>query len=470
MGLQIALIFARASLRRGTRIKHFMVPPHGLQILCALTPSEHHITLIDEYHKPADPDLQADLVGISVWTAAASRAYALADSYRSRGLTVILGGPHVSVCPDEAAVHADSVVVGEAETVWGQLLRDFQAGALQPRYDGRQVSLDVSPAPDWSVVPPDQYTIQSALSTTRGCPRQCDFCFESCRPKPNFRQRSLEQVLAEIDARPGVIAFLDNDITLNRPFARALFQALIPRRRQWLGMTSIQVGEDEELLDLMARSGCRSLFLGLESIVPESLGEVHKRCNRVDDYFRNIRRIHERGIMINGSFVFGFDHDDPGVFDRTVQFGIEARLETATFTVLTPYPGTTLYKRLEAEGRITDRDWSHYDTTRVVYRPARLAVEELEAGYFHAYEQFYNWPSIFTRCRWGEPGFEKRLFLNIAYKRVEPLYGALGKLVPVGWLRSLFNWYASPYANVQTLGMDSHIPAGGSLLEERPPR
>jgi radical SAM superfamily enzyme YgiQ (UPF0313 family) len=455
MGLRIALIFAHASLRRETRIKHFMVPPHGLQILSALTPREHQVTLIDEYHRPADPNLEADLVGISVWTAAAPRAYALADAFRARGITVVLGGPHISVCPDEAAAHADALVVGEAETVWAQLLMDYQAGGLKARYQGSLLPLDEAPAPDWSIVPPEQYTIQTALSTTRGCPRQCDFCYESCRPKPNFRQRSLEKVLAEIDARPGVIAFLDNDITLNRPFARALFEALIPRRRQWLGMTSIMVGEDEEMLDLMARSGCRSLFLGLESIVPESLGEVHKRCNQVDTYLRNIQRIHQRRIMINGSFVFGFDHDDASVFDRTVQFGIEARLETATFTVLTPYPGTTLYKRLEAEGRIVDRDWSHYDTTRVVYRPAQLTAEELEAGYFRAYEQFYRWPAIFERCRWGEAGFEKRLFLNIAYKRVEPLYGALGRLAPVGWLRFLFNWYAAPYRAVRVAGQDA---------------
>jgi radical SAM superfamily enzyme YgiQ (UPF0313 family) len=192
----------------------------------------------------------------------------------------------------------------------------------------------------------------------------------------------------------------------------------------------------------MAESGCRTLFVGFESIVPESLSEVHKHCNRVEDYIRNVRRIHHRGIMVNGSFVFGFDHDDGDTFDRTVAFGIEARLETATFTVLTPYPGTTLHKRLQAEGRIFDHDWSHYDTTRCVFQPAQMTPQELEAGYYYAYEQFYNWSSILRRCRPGEPGFSQRMFLNIAYKRVEPLYGLLGRPVRVGWLRPLFNWYA----------------------------
>jgi radical SAM superfamily enzyme YgiQ (UPF0313 family) len=445
-GLEIVLIFARADLRRGTRIKHFMVPPHSLQILSALTPSEHRVTILDEYHHPADPALQADLIGINVWTASSSRAYELADHYRRRGIPVVLGGPHVTVCPEEALAHADAIVVDEAEAVWAQVVHDVEAGQLKRVYQGRMLPLDETPAPDWSSFHPDDYVLQLSLSTTRGCARRCDFCYESCRPKPNFRQRSLDRVLQEIDARPApVISFLDNDITVNKRFARELFTALIPRKRHWLGMTSIEVADDEGMLDLMAESGCRTLFVGFESIVPDSLGEVHKHCNRVDDYVRNVRRIHERGIMVNGSFVFGFDHDGPDTFDRTVDFGIEARLDTATFTVLTPYPGTTLHKRLRAAGRIFDHDWSHYDTTRCVFQPARMTPQELEAGYFHAYERFYAWPSILHRCRPGEPGFAKRLFLNMAYKRIEPVYGLLGGRVRVGWLRPLFNWYASPY-------------------------
>jgi radical SAM superfamily enzyme YgiQ (UPF0313 family) len=443
MGLDIALIFARANLRRGTRIKHFMVPPHSLQILSALTPAGHRVAIVDEYHRLADPDLKADLIGISVWTASSSRAYELADHYRQRGIPVVLGGPHVTVCPQEALAHADAIVVDEAEAVWAQVVRDAENGQLRPVYQGKMLHLDETPAPDWSPFHPNDYVIQVALSTTRGCARRCDFCYESCRPKPNFRQRSLEKVLHEIDARPApVVSFLDNDITVNKHFARELFTALIPRKRRWLGMTSIEVADDEGMLDLMAESGCRTLFVGFESIVPESLSEVHKYCNRVEDYVRNVRRIHNRGIMVNGSFVFGFDHDDEGTFDRTVAFGMEARLETATFTVLTPYPGTALHRRLHAEGRIFDLDWSHYDTTRCVFQPAQMTPQELEAGYYYAYEQFYSWSSILRRCRYGEPGFAQRVFLNVAYKRVEPLYGLLGRPVRVGWLRPLFNWYA----------------------------
>lgn len=446
MGLNILLIFAKADLRRGTRIKHFMVPPHSLQIISALTPPPHRVTIVDEYHHEADPHLQADLIGISVWTASANRAYALADHYRHRGLPVVLGGPHVSVCPQEARKHADAIVVGEAESVWGRVLKDAEAKRLQPLYYGQALPLDRTPIPDWSAVNSSDYVIQSAVSSSRGCVRHCDFCYESCRPKPNYRQRPLADVLKEIDGRPGpVIALIDNDLMASRRYARELLKALIPRQRVWLGMTSINTAEDEETLDLMAESGCRTLFVGFESIVPDSLREVHKGCNRVENYLRNVRRIHDRGIMVNGSFVFGFDHDDEEVFDRTVQFGIEARLETATYTILTPYPGTILHQRLETQGRIFDHDWSHYDTTRVVFTPAKLSRETLEAGYFRSYEKFYSWSSILQRCRPQEPGFAKRLFLNIAYKRVEPLYKLLNHPVRAGWLRALFHWYARPF-------------------------
>jgi len=448
MSLRVVLIFAKADLRRGTRVKHFMTPPHSLQLLSALTPKQHRVTIIDEYHHPARRDLRADLIGISVWTASAPRAYALADHYRHRGIPVVLGGPHTSACLPEAQAHADAVVVGEAESVWQGVLHDAETGQLQPVYYGTPLPLDESPDPDWSVIRDRDYALRIALSTTRGCTRRCDFCLESSRPKPNFRARSLERVLGEIDARPfPVVAFLDNDIMADRGYATKLLTALIPRRRHWLGMTSIETANDEPLLDLMAESGCRSLFVGFESIVPESLQEVHKRCNQVATYERNIRRIHDRGIMINGSFVFGFDHDGPDVFHRTVEFGIANRLDTATFTVLTPYPGTALFRRLEAQGRIFDRDWSHYDTTRAVFTPAGMSPAELEAGYFAAYRGFYSWSSILQRCRPREPGFAKRLFLNVAYKRIEPLYRLLGRPLPMGWLRGLFHWYARPFSS-----------------------
>jgi radical SAM superfamily enzyme YgiQ (UPF0313 family) len=466
MKMNLALIFARANLRRGTRIKHFMVPPYSLQIISALTPIEHHVTIIDEYHRPAEPDLQADLIGISVWTASSKRAYDLADNYRRRGITVVLGGPHITICPEEAQSHADAIVIGEAESVWQLLLHDFERRQLQPRYIGQALPLDRTPIADWSSIKANDYIIQSSLSTSRGCIRRCDFCSESCRPKPNYRQRPLESVLIEMDERPApVIALIDNDLMADRNYAKKLLRALIPRKIFWLGMTSISTADDEELLDLMAESGCRTLFIGFESIVPDNLREVHKGCNQVENYQRNIRRIHDRGIMINGSFVFGFDHDDKSVFDRTVDFGIDSCLETATFTILTPYPGTTLHQRLHDAGRIVDRDWSNYDTAHAVYSPIKMSREELEDGYFRAYDKFYSWSSIAHRCRHNESGFSKRLFLNIAYKRVEPVYRLFGHPFPAGWFRFLFNWYARPFKMLHAIERSADACPNGETSE-----
>jgi radical SAM superfamily enzyme YgiQ (UPF0313 family) len=255
----------------------------------------------------------------------------------------------------------------------------------------------------------------------------------------------LDQVLAEIDSRPGpVIAFLDNDLLGDKRYARRLLEALIPRHKHWMAMTTIRFADDLEMVALAAAAGCRTLFIGFESVSAESLHEVGKRQNRVELYARNIQRLHEHGIMVNGSFVFGFDHDMPDVFDTTVRFGIENHLETATFTILTPFPNTGLYRRLEAEGRIIDRDWAHYDTTRVVFNPAGMNAEELEAGYFQAYHQFYSLDSILRRSFRPGPGAWQRLALNLAYKRIEPVWKSFDLSLPAAWARAMTYWYMHP--------------------------
>jgi radical SAM superfamily enzyme YgiQ (UPF0313 family) len=228
---------------------------------------------------------------------------------------------------------------------------------------------------------------------------------------------------------------------------------------RWFGMTTIGVADDEGLLDLVAQSGCRTLYIGFESINRNCLGEVHKSWNKVENYMRNVRRLHDRDIMVNGSFVFGFDNDGPDVFAQTVQFGIEARLETATFTILTPYPGTLLHRKLAAEGRIVDRNWAHYDTTRAVYRPKLMSAEELEAGYFQAYRDFYSWDSIFARCRLREPGSARRLLLNVGYKKIEPTFSLLGQGLRAGWARPVMHWFAKPSVAARSSLPRAALPA-----------
>jgi radical SAM superfamily enzyme YgiQ (UPF0313 family) len=443
--MKIALVFAAASLRRGTRLKHFMVPPHCLQILSAITPDQHEVVIHDEYHRLTPASVGADIVGISVWTAAAKRAYQLADAIRSRGVPVILGGPHVTLCPDEAQAHADCVVVGEAEAVWPQVLADAERGRLKRRYAGEALPLSATPDADWASVPASDYVMTASVSTSRGCVNRCWFCFESSRKGVSFRQRPLEMVLREVQAAGSrTVAFIDNDLLADRVYAERLLKALVPMKIQWFGMTTIGAADDERLLDLLAASGCRTLYIGFESVNADCLDEVSKGWNRVETYVRNVKRLHDRDIMVNGSFVFGFDNDGPDVFRRTVAFGIEARLETATFTILTPYPGTLLYRKLDKEGRILDRNWAHYDTTRAVFLPKRMSPERLEAGYFKAYRDFYAWRSIGTRCRLDAPGVAKRLLLNVAYKKIEPAYRLLGRCVSAGWGRPVMDWFSRP--------------------------
>jgi radical SAM superfamily enzyme YgiQ (UPF0313 family) len=443
--MKIVLIFPRAAPRRGTRVKNYMLPPHGLQLLAALTPPQHEVMLLDQFHRPIDTHLKADLVGISVWTASSNNAYRLADTFRARGIPVVLGGPHVAVLPEEAAQHADAVVVGEAESVWAQLLSDLEMGQLAPVYVGQPSPLSETPPVRWDVFPESDYVLRNVLSTSRGCHFRCEFCYESSRADSVYRRQPLEQVLTEIDGRPGpVIAFLDNDLLGDKRYARRLLEALIPRQKHWMAMTTIRFADDLEMVALAAAAGCRTLFIGFESISTASLLEVGKRQNRVELYARNIQRLHDHGIMVNGSFVFGFDHDTPDVFDATVRFGIKNHLETATFTILTPYPNTGLYRRLQAEGRIFDHNWAHYDTTYVVFEPTGMTAQELEAGYFYAYREFYRLDSILTRALRPGPGALRRLALNLAYKRIEPVWKGFDLGLPAMWVRPMTYWYMHP--------------------------
>ncbi|MBN1310091.1 MAG: B12-binding domain-containing radical SAM protein [Anaerolineae bacterium] len=457
--MKITLIFPRTDPRRGTKIKNHMIPPYGLQLLAALTPPRHEVVLLDQFLQPIDTNLDADLIGISVWTGSAGNAYQLADAFRVRGIPVVLGGPHVAVLPEEARKHADSVVVGEAEAVWAQLLGDFEAGQMAPVYEADPLPLSMTPPARWDIFQQGDYVLRSAVSTSRGCRFRCEFCYESSRPNSTYRRKPLDQVLTEIDSRPGpVIAFLDNDLLSDKKYARSLLEALIPRRKAWMAMTTIRFADDPDMVALAAAAGCKTLFVGFESVSTESLLEVGKRQNRVDIYARNIRRLHDHGIMVNGSFVFGFDHDGPEVFDNTVQFGIDNLLETATFTILTPYPNTGLYKKLQVQGRIFDYNWAHYDTTRVVFEPAMMTIDELEAGLTYAYRKFYSMGSIFSRAFRPGSGALKRLVLNLAYKRIEPVWKTLDLGLSARWIRPVTYWYMSAMSHRLPVARESVQP------------
>ncbi|MDR3747323.1 MAG: radical SAM protein [Acidobacteriota bacterium] len=385
--------------------------------LAAFVPSHWTVIHIDEVVRPMDFGMPADLVAITFHTPSAPHAYAMADQFRRRGTPVVLGGPHVTLMPDEAQAHADVIFVGEAESHWPQFLREFEAGRHRQRYCSTEPpSLEDAPMARKDLFHRHDHT-GGVLFATRGCPHHCDFCTLAVMYQSRVRKRRVEAVAEEYGSFPGkVIILWDDNIASDIEYAKTLFRALAPHRKWWSSQASIDTAQNDEFLELAARSGCKQLFVGLESISQASLNEVQKRFNRVSDYTRAIEQIHSYGIAVQVGIVFGFDSDEKAIFGETLDFLEAAGVQNATFNILTPFPGTRLYKRLEAEGRILTRDWSKYNgRADVVYRPRLMSSEELLAGYEYANQRFYSWRSVCTRLARSPVGLSWTLPLNLAY-------------------------------------------------------
>lgn len=412
MGLRVRLIapaWTRETLKRAVRrAKVFNIPPLGLLNVAAVTPDDVEAVLTDENVEQLSFDKDADLVGITVMTtSAASRAYEIADRFRAMRIPVVLGGSHVSVLPQEAAEHADAVVIGEAEGVWERLIGDFkQKGAKGLRRFYKNETLpDLSeiPFPRWDLLKKGKYIVTKVLRVTRGCPYNCSFCSVTKLFGRRVRVRPIEKVAEFIGKNLGrplserVFVFLDDNITANRNYAKRLFEALIPFNLTWLSACTVNAAYDRELLELAGRSGCKALFVGLESIFEDALAEIGKSQNKVEFYKEAIKRFHEHGITVEGAFIFGFDSDDKGVFKRTVKFSNRVKLDGVQYSILTPLPGTDLYQKLESEGRLIDRDWANYDCAHVVFQPKRMSPQELAMGSAWSCKKIHSLFSIFTR-------------------------------------------------------------------------
>jgi radical SAM superfamily enzyme YgiQ (UPF0313 family) len=386
---------------------YFRMPTLGLLRVAGATPPDWQVTILDEKVEPIDFSRPADLVGITGMTPAIDRAYAIADGFRARGVPVVMGGIHVSMNPEEALRHCDAVVVGEAEGLWPRVLSDVRRGALQRRYRHETFpALSGLGSPDWSLYDGKGYLPFHCVETSRGCPHGCDFCsvtdyFGGC-----YRTRPPVEVEAEVRGlRPfegrfvlkNVVFFVDDNIAGRRPHARELLARMVPYRLKWLGQASTTVAADDELLTLCRKSGCMGLLIGFETLSAEKLQAMRKGFNSPDRYLDAIRKIHDHGIGVSGAFVFGLDGDDEGVFDRTYEFVQKAKLESPYFSILTPYPGTRLYRRLEAEGRIVDRDWSNYNTNNVVYEPRGMSAQQLFDGYYRLQNAVHTIPAIARR-------------------------------------------------------------------------
>lgn len=408
-------------------IKYHLFPPLGLATLAGYLSDADEVTLQDEHVEHLHLHDAPDLVVIQVYITSAFRAYALADHYRRRGAYVVLGGLHVTSLPEEAAQHADTIFIGPGEDTWPSFLADFRMGQPAPRYVSRTRTLRHLPPIRRDLIRRHLYLVPNSIVVSRGCPHTCDFCYKEAFFKggKSYYTQTVDMALAEIERLPGRhLYFLDDHLFGDARFAAALFEGMRGMGRLWQAAGTVKSVLAPDLLEKAVDAGLRSLFVGFETISQANLREHHKHQNLDRDYSAAIRRLHGLGVMVNGSFVFGMDDDDETVFDRTVDWAVGQGIETATFHILTPYPGTALYDRMAAQGRLLNSRWDEYDTRRVVYQPARLSVEALEAGYWGAYRDFYKWSNI-ARGAFTKPGWTERL-RHMAYaggwKKFEPLW------------------------------------------------
>lgn len=380
----------------------------GIPTLAALTPKEHDLRVFDENLDDIDYDWPADLVGISVMTMFAPRAYEICAAYRAKGVRTVLGGIHPSMLPEEALQHCDSVVIGEAEKLWSVILEDTRTDRLKRVYqaDG-PVDLADSPMPDRTPLVRDRYFTEN-VQTTKGCPFSCEFCSVHAFDGQRIRHKAVEQVLQEISqtqAPPSrykqkkAVFFADDNFIADIGYARSLVEALKPLQINWMCQASVNIAQQEDLLREMRQSGCGAIFMGFESISSETLGQMHKAINTKHDYPQVLDAIQSHGMLVQASFILGYDSDTTETFDQLTDFVRQHRLFAPVFNLLTPFPGTKLFQRLEAQGRILHRNWDQYDTRHVVFTPAQMSPEELLDGYRRVVRDVYSFESIWERLR-----------------------------------------------------------------------
>lgn len=420
---RIVLISPKGPLYRrrgGIFKKSLRYMPLTLPTLASLIPEDLNaeVVCIDEGIADVDLKLDADLIGMTVITGTAPRAYELSSHFRSRGIPVVLGGPHVTLVPADAAPHADSIVVGYAEDEWPRLLRDFAAGALQPRYtQSPGLSLAGRPQPRREVLPKSKYLTSDVFEATRGCVHKCSFCVVPFAWGLKPLQKPVEEVVAEIRAQRARRAiFVDLNLIADREYARRLFEALIPLKIEWYGLATTLLCDDLPLLDLVARSGCRGLLMGFESLSVTNLKASRKGFNTPETYARTVARLHERNISLQACFVFGMDGDTPSIFLDTARFAVEAGIDLPRFAIVTPFPGTKLYADLEREGRILTRDWGLYDGQHVVFQPKQMGIDELQYGNEAAWKYAYSARGMWKRLRRTAAPWHVALLTNLGYR------------------------------------------------------
>jgi radical SAM superfamily enzyme YgiQ (UPF0313 family) len=402
--------------------KHVLTPSLALTSIAASTPPEWTVCYWDENLLQGPPPWQPfpQVVGITVHLTFAQRAYELADWYRQRGARVVFGGLHVLSCPEEVRPHADTIVVGEGVHAWPEVLRDIEAGTLKSIYHGsyRRPYRD-DPPPRRDLLPRDSFLTTTSLIATRGCHNRCGFCYLSTEGlHMPYLVRDVEQIVDEFraDGQPYGV-FIDNNLGSRPEYLRRLCRALRPLEKIWSAAVTLDVTDDPSLVREMALAGCTGVFIGFESLHNDNIVASNKKSPRTEDYARRVAVLHDNGIQVNGSFVLGFDHDRPDVFERTAEWIEANRLECATFHILTPYPGTPLFTEMEAAERLLHRDWALYDTGHVVFRPRHMTAEQLAEGYAWCYQRLFSHRSIWRRRPADIRAVPPYLAMSYLYKR-----------------------------------------------------
>ena len=423
-------------------IKYSLFPPLGLATLAAYLDPDVEVSLQDEHVEPLDLDDAPDLVIIQVYITNAYRAYQIADHYRRNGAHVALGGLHVTSLPDEAEPHADTIFIGPGDDTFPQFLRDLAAGQPRRRYQSLLRTLEAIPPIRRDLIKRRRYLVPNSIVVSRGCPHHCTFCYKDAffEGGRSFYTQRVDEALAEIERLPGRhLYFLDDHLLGNRRFARELFTGMRGMNRVFQGAATVDSILRDDTIELAAAAGLRSLFVGFETLSTPGLRGAGKKQNLGRDYRAVARRLDDLGIMINGSFVFGLDGDDPDVFSRTVDWAVSSGITTATFHILTPYPGTQLYSEMAAQQRLTTTNWDLYDTRHVVYQPKGLTPEALKSGYDWSYRAFYEWRSIFKGAAAHQSAKHavKHLAYSAGWKKFEPAWDVVIRLKQLSQMRPL---------------------------------
>ncbi|MEP7308656.1 MAG: radical SAM protein [Acidobacteriota bacterium] len=451
-------------------IKYSLFPPLGLATLAGYLTDDDDVDLQDEHVQKLDLDDTPDLVVIQVYITSAYRAYRLADHYRRRGAHVALGGLHVTSLPEEAAPHADTIFLGPGEDTWPRFLADYRRGRPEKVYRSEVRTLAGVPRIRRDLIKRPLYLVPNSIVVSRGCPHVCDFCYKEAffEGGRSFYTQTVDAALAEIARLPGRhLYFLDDHLFGAPRFAESLFDGMRGMGRLWQAAATVNAVLAPRLLERAVDAGLRSLFVGFETINPANLLEQRKYQNLRRDYSEAIRRLHDLGVMINGSFVFGMDGDDGSVFERTVEWAIGQGIETATFHVLTPYPGTALYSRMVEQRRITVDDWDQYDTRHAIFRPAQMTAGELEQGYWRAYRDFYQWKSIVRgAAAHGNVGAGLRhLAYAAGWKKFEPLWDLVIRAKRAGMMLPILETILSEFGT-----RAPSVDEGGARDGARPQR